>query len=210
MNAGENPAPQRPQHVSARVPERVSPGVFSTGVIVMTGGTEFVIDFVQNLGAPAHVVARVVMPHATMPQFIEALKTNLDLYSQRFGTPPELPRPAPPARQPTIQEIYDDLKMSEDVAVGAYANGVMIGHAASEFKFDFLANMIPHPSVSARVYLAAPQVPRMLESLKKTHEQFKQRIQQQQQQQQQQSPPPPPPPSPEGGAAPGPPEEPTS
>ena len=65
MNQGEQPAPKnepskRPQHVSARVPERVSPGVFSTGVIVMTGGTEFVIDFVQNLGQPAQVAARVV------------------------------------------------------------------------------------------------------------------------------------------------------
>ena len=200
MNQGEQPTPhpeqpQRPQHVSARVPERVSPGVFSTGVIVMTGGTEFVIDFVQNLGQPAQVAARVVMPHATMPQFIEALGTNLKIYTDRFGNPPEIPRSAPPARQPTIQEIYDDLKLPEDVAVGAYANGVMIGHAASEFKFDFLANMVPHPSVSCRVYLAAPQVPRMLESLKKTYQQFQQRIQQQQQQQQR----PPQPPPEEGG-----------
>jgi hypothetical protein len=205
QDAQPNPqpdSPRRPQHVSARVPERVSPGVFSTGVIVMTGGTEFVIDFVQNLGQPAQVAARVVMPHATMPQFIEALRTNLDLYTNRFGNPPEIPRSPPPARQPTIQEIYDDLKLPEDVAVGSYANGVMIGHAASEFKFDFLANMVPHPSVSCRVYLAAPQVPRMLESLKKTYEQFQQRVQQQQKQQQQQPPRPPQPPADEGDSDP--------
>lgn len=216
MNQGDQPGPQneppkRPQHLSARVPERVSPGVFSTGVIVMTGGTEFVIDFVQNLGQPAQVAARVVMPHATMPQFIEALRTNLDLYSNRFGKPQELPRPNPPARQPSIQELYDDLKLPDDVAVGSYANGVMIGHAASEFKFDFLANMVPHPSVSCRVYLAAPQVPRMLESLQKTYQQFQQRVQQQRQQQ---PPPPPegapPPPEADGGEGPQapPPDEP--
>jgi hypothetical protein len=213
MNQGEQPAPQndpakRPQHVSARVPEKVSPGVFSTGVIVMTGGTEFVIDFVQNLGQPAQVAARVVMPHATMPQFIEALKTNLDLYTNRFGKPAELPKPNQPQRQPTIQELYDDLKLPEDVATGSYANGVMIGHAASEFKFDFLANMVPHPSVSTRVYLSAPQVPRMLESLKKTYSQFQERVKQQQQQKQQ---PPQDPPSSEGGAQPpqSPPEKPS-
>ena len=47
----QNPQPQ-PQHMSARVPERVGPGVFSTGVLVMTGNTEFILDFVQNLGQP--------------------------------------------------------------------------------------------------------------------------------------------------------------
>ena len=37
------------QHVSALVPETVSAGVFSTGAIVMTGSSEFVVDFIQNL-----------------------------------------------------------------------------------------------------------------------------------------------------------------
>ena len=73
--------------MSARVPEGVGPGVFSTGVLVMTGNTEFVLDFVQNLGQPAQIAARVVMPHSTMPQFIQALKTNLEMYTKRFGTP---------------------------------------------------------------------------------------------------------------------------
>ncbi|MCA9264288.1 MAG: DUF3467 domain-containing protein, partial [Planctomycetales bacterium] len=135
-NPPQNPAPR--QHVSARVPESVSRGTFSSGVLVMTGATEFILDFIQNLGQPATVAARVVMPHATVPQFIQALKTNLDLYRNRFGEPPELPKPPQPARKPTIQEIYDDLKISDDVLTGSYANGVMIGHSASEFKFDFL------------------------------------------------------------------------
>ena len=189
MSTGENPQegqpPQQPprQHVSARVPEDVSRGIFSSGVLVMTGATEFILDFIQNLGQPATVAARVVMPHATVPQFIQALKTNLDLYRNRFGDPPELPRPPQPARKPTIQEIYDDLKISDDVLTGAYANGVMIGHSASEFKFDFLSNVIPHPAVSSRIYLSAPHVPRLLESLSKTFQDFQQRVQQQKQQQ---------------------------
>ena len=174
--------PQQPsqKHMSARVPEGVGPGVFSTGVLVMTGNTEFVLDFVQNLGQPAQIAARVVMPHSTMPQFIQALKTNLEMYTKRFGTPPELPPPNPNQKKPTLQEIYDDLKIADETLPGSYANGVMIGHAASEFKFDFLANMMPTPAVSSRVYLAAPHVPRLLQSLSKTYDEFQKRVADQQ------------------------------
>jgi hypothetical protein len=182
----------RVQHISARVPERVSRGAFSTGAIVMTGATEFIIDFVMNLGTPAAVAARVVMPHATMPQFIEALKKNLDIYRQRFGEPPALPQMPPPARQPTAQEIYDELKLSDELLSGAYANGVMIGHTPSEFKFDFLTNLFPTSAVSARVFLSAPQVPRLLQSLQSTFQQFQQRVQQQREAQFRQPPPAPP------------------
>lgn len=182
----------RIQHVTARVPQQVSRGVFSTGVIVMTGPSEFIIDFVQSVGQPAQVAARVVMPHATMPQFIQALRTNLDLYAQRFGTPPELPRVQNTGRQPSAQEIYDELKLPDHLLSGAYANGVMIGHTASEFKLDFLTNLFPHSAVSSRVFLSAPQVPRMLESLAKTFQQFQQQVQRQREQQSDDGPPPPP------------------
>ena len=191
----DNPAPSNPEpqkHMSARVPERVGPGTFSTGVLVMTGNTEFVLDFVQNLGQPAQIAQRVVMPHATMPQFIQALTTNLEMYKKRFGDPPELPPPNPNQKKPTLQEIYDDLKISDETLAGSYANGVMIGHAASEFKFDFLANMMPTPAVSARIYLAAPHVPRLLQSLTKTYDEFQKRVAEQQRRQE------PPPPAPEG------------
>jgi hypothetical protein len=211
MNSGDSSQPNsdapqdqppRPQHVSARVPEHVSRGIFSSGVLVMTGPTEFILDFVQNLGQPATVAARVVMPHATVPQFIQALQTNLEIYKSRFGTPPELPRPPQNAKKPTVQEIYDDLKISDDVLVGAYANGVMIGHSASEFKFDFLTNMIPHPAVSSRIYLSAPHAPRLLESLIRTFQDFQTRLQQQQQRPPQQPPPQQPPPTPPQGPEP--------
>ncbi len=183
----------RVQHLSARVPERVSRGAFSTGAIVMTGATEFILDFVQNLSTPPSVTARIVMPHATLPQFIEALRKNLDIYRQRFGEPPSLPPAPTPARQPTAQEIYDELKLADDLLPGAYANGVMIGHTPSEFKFDFLTNLFPTSAVSARVFMSVPQVSRLLQSLQGTFQQFQQRVQQQQQQREQhprQNPPP--------------------
>jgi hypothetical protein len=124
------------------------------------------------------VVARVVMPHVTLVQFIEALRKNLEMYTQRFGQPPELPKAAA-ARQPTAQEIYDELKLPDELLSGAYANGVMISHSASEFKFDFVTKLFPHPAVSCRVFLSAPQVPRMLESMKSAWNQFQQRASQQ-------------------------------
>ena len=56
-SAGEGPGqPVRQEHLSARVPEGVGSGVFSTGVIVMSGATEFVLDFVQSLGQPRQIV----------------------------------------------------------------------------------------------------------------------------------------------------------
>lgn len=262
-----DPADRSP-HLRARVPDHVATGVFSTGAIVVTGPTEFIIDFLQTIGRPHRVAARVIIPHPVMPQFIEALGKNLAIYSDRFGTPPTppgfsgpataagatgvpqvLPEPnapsqpqssqvpqvpqafqsgpsapssgqtpvktgdslgsafgstdvfpgsiAPvpaagagtgtgggdkgtvppgsesgepstvsvPARRPTPQEIYDDLKIPDAVLSGAYANGVMIGHGASEFGLDFLTSFYPQSAVSSRVFMAAGQVPRLLESL---------------------------------------------
>jgi hypothetical protein len=180
---GGQPAEQvRIQHVTARVPDHVSRGAFSTGVIVMTGGTEFILDFVQNIGGPPAIVTRVVMPHGTLPQFADALRKNLEIFTQRFGPPPVLPKGPPPSKPQTAQEVYDELKIPDHVLSGSYANGVMIGHTASEFKLDFLSNLFPHSAVSARVFLSSPQVPRLLESLDSTWSQFQQRMRQQQQQ----------------------------
>jgi hypothetical protein len=130
------------------------------------------------------------MPHVTLPQFIEALRKNLDIYRSRFGEPPGLPAGPPPARQPTAQEIYDELKLADDLLPGAYANGVMIGHTPSEFKFDFLTNLFPTSAVSARVFMSVPQVPRLLQSLQSTFQQFQQRVQQQRDSHPRQNPPP--------------------
>jgi hypothetical protein len=168
------------------VPEHVRRGVFSSGMIVITGPTEFVLDFIQNVGPPAQVVARVVVPHALMGQFIDALRRNWALYVERYGTPSEPPRAAttPPSRRPTLEELYDELKISDDLLSGAYANGLMIGHTASEFRLDFLTNMYPHSAVSCRVFVAAPQIPKIIESLHVTFVQLQQRWEQQRLEQQ--------------------------
>lgn len=140
--------PKNPIRASHRVPDRIAEGCFSTGAIVMTGPSEYIIDFLQTIGRAQRVAARVVIPHPVMPQFIEALQTNLGLYRDRFGDPSPTAPQDPNARRPSPQEIYDDLKLPDDVLSGAYANGVMIGHGATEFGLDFLTSFFPQSAVS--------------------------------------------------------------
>lgn len=255
------------QPIRARVPEHVARGAFSTGVIVMTAQTEIILDFIQNLGRPHQIVARVVMPHSVLPQLVDALQRNMELYKNRWGELPHIPtlppvqsavaqhgsaapvatpqlgqsssiatgqyippsetdaptgqaapansnpavNPAPDqaqpnqaqadqaqpgqpqgiqpnkpagsgfqdtgARRPSAQEIYDDLKIKDELLSGAYANAVMIGHGPHEFSFDFITNFFPNSAVSARVFLSSGQVPRFYDSLKGTWDQLRQRMQ---------------------------------
>lgn len=223
----------------ARVPDHVAKGDISTGVIVVTGATEFVLDFVRNLPRPSTIVARVVLPHGVMPQFIEALAKNIELFRQRYGElpgslppathqvdplhststhdagtgqsaapiqptaiptdppgttsiqagmhanrPPTQPQdqqpstsqiPQPPKRQ-NPQDIYDELKLRDEILSGSYANAVMIGHGPYEFSFDFITNFYPQSAVSCRVYLASGHIARLLDSLKQSWEQLRPRI----------------------------------
>lgn len=245
------------QPIRARVPEHVARGAFSTGVIVMTAQTEVILDFIQNLGRPHQIVARVVMPHSVLPQLVDALQRNMDLYKNRWGELPHIPtlppvqtsvaqhgnaapatpqlgqsssiasgqfnplsptsdsnagganpgassggaagsNPAQPSgpqgtgpqankptsgfqdtgvRRPSAQEIYDDLKIKDELLSGAYANAVMIGHGPHEFSFDFITNFFPNSAVSARVFLSSGQVPRFYDSLKGTWDQMRARMQ---------------------------------
>jgi hypothetical protein len=158
---------QQFQHTSvgARLPERVAQGVFSTGVIVMEGSDEFVVDFFQGLNRPPRVATRVVMSPNVMGQFINALRENLQRFEQAFGPPKSLPTQPSGEHHPSVQDIYQDLRLPDDMLSGCYANTVMIGHSPSEFFFDFITRFYPTAAVSARVYLSASQVPQMLSAL---------------------------------------------
>jgi hypothetical protein len=173
----ESPDPSKPsgdagaysqqiQHapVGARLPDRVAPGTFSTGVIVMEGPEEFVLDFVQRLQRPPRLAVRVIMSPNVMSRFVAALKDNLQRFEQAFGPPKPLPQPHV-ERRPSIQEIYQELRLPDDLLSGVYANTVMVGHSPAEFFFDFITRFFPTAAVSARVYLAASQVPQMLVAL---------------------------------------------
>ena len=161
------------QPVSARVTDRVSRGVYSTGQVILDSPKEFIVDFLQGLTRPQQVAARVVMHPATLAEFATALRQNLEGYTRTFGPPPALPPPGP--NRPTIQEIYENFKLPEDLLSGVYANAVLIGHSVTEFFLDFITTFYPTPAVSARVYLPAPMVPRLLASLDTSLQQYRAR-----------------------------------
>ena len=168
------------RQLSARVPESVGRGVFSTGAIVLTGSTEFVIDFLVRMARPYQVATRVVMPHVAVFQLIRAIDDNIKKYEDRFGAIEPMPKGDPNAKRPTIQEVYDDLKMPDEVLSGGYANACIIGHSPAEFVLDFVTNFFPHSAVSSRVYMSTRQVPQLLKGLNHAAQQFQQRRQQQQ------------------------------
>lgn len=120
-----NPEPIQGQvrfsQLSARVPSHVGAGVFANGVLILMGIHECVLDFIQRLGEPHRIVARVVMPHIVARQLSRALQENLRIYEARYGriaaiamhrpeVPPapkqEAPKPSetPPAIDPSITE----------------------------------------------------------------------------------------------------------
>lgn len=190
MSAGEERGPneehppgqpgainEQVQHssVSARVPTHVGRGVFTTGAVVFDGMHEFVLDFLVRLGSPHMVAARVVMPHHVFAQYIAALRDNLSKYEQRFGPPPPLPVPPAGQNRGSISELYDQLKLPDELLSGVYANAVMIGHTPSEFWFDFITTFYPRSSVSCRVFLAAQQVPGLLDTLNTAYQKHRQK-----------------------------------
>ncbi len=200
------PPIQQIQHsaATARIPDSVGRGVFSTGVIVLHGPNEYTIDFVQSLARPSRVAARVVLPPAVASQFVIALEQSLEKHAAAHGRPqqePPKPPPAakandagpdqekpaanesaqtdegdeaakpapPPVPQPApISDIYESLKLPDEMLGGAYANVVSISYSASEFCFDFIAQFFPRSAVPSRVYMAVPRVPELLGSLKRS------------------------------------------
>ena len=179
--AGGGTFHQELQHsmVAARVPEAVGLGTFCTGAIVLTGPYEFVLDFVLRMSPPHRIAQRVVMSPTVVGLFLRALKENLDKYRQNFGPPATLPPPPPGMKPPPISEVYEQLKLPDEIMSGTYANAVMIVHSPAEFCFDFVTSFYPKSAVSARVYLAVPHVTQLFDSLSRSYDQYVQRAQNQ-------------------------------
>ncbi|WP_437186017.1 DUF3467 domain-containing protein [Planctomicrobium sp. SH668] len=85
----------RHSHLSARVPDEIGTGVFSNGVMILTGPFEIVLDFVLRMGEQQRVTARVVMPHLVCQQFVVALQDNIVNYEMRFGPLAPIPKLLP-------------------------------------------------------------------------------------------------------------------
>lgn len=169
--AGAFSQPFQNQPVAARLPAHVGKGVFSTGVLVQDGPNEFVIDFLQALSQPKQIVGRVVLSPGVMAALVRTLGENLGRFIQQFGPPAPLPTPQM-QRPPSIQEIYENFKLPEELWSGAYANSVLVGHGPAEFFMDFITGFYPTAAVSSRVYFAAQQAPRILSTLQMSLQQY--------------------------------------
>ena len=193
--SSKNDGPQsqeiRHSHIGALVPSHVARGVFTTGAVVLQGQHEFILDFLLRMQQPQQVVARIVMPPAVVHQFIVALQENIHRYEDRFGPihMPTIPNQNQQSRQ-SAQDLYETLKISDDVQSGTYANAVMIGHSPTEFSFDFITTFFPRSSVSQRVFMASANAQRLLDSMNHSFQQFQERLR---------NPPPPPPTDDENG-----------
>ena len=76
-----------------------------------------------------------------------------------FPVPPSVPSPR------AIEDIYDDLRIDDEMLAGRYANAVVVRHTPAEFAFEFIARFVPASVVSARVIVAAANVPSLVASL---------------------------------------------
>ncbi len=179
--ADDNPQSQQVQHspISALVPEGVARGVFSTGAVVLGGAHEFILDFLLRMQQPQQVAARIILPPTVVPQFLQALTDNLQKFEERFGPihDPAKALQQKPGDRASAQDLYDTLKLPDDVMSGTYANAVMIGHSAYEFSFDFITTFFPRSAVACRVYLSAPNVPRLRDSLAHSFKQYQEKQQ---------------------------------
>jgi hypothetical protein len=176
--SGDQPKTENFSHssVAARVPEKVAKGIMCTGQVILDSPKEFVIDFLQGLTRPYQVVSRVVLTPQTVNELAEAMQQNLDMYTKNYGPPPPVPGPVPD-RRPTIQEIYENFRLPEELLSGSYANSVLIGHSPTEFFMDFITGFYPTSAVAARIFLPVQQIPRFLNALNSSLKQHQVRYQ---------------------------------
>jgi hypothetical protein len=83
-------------------------------------------------------------------------------------------RPDAPA-QPRIEDLYDQLKLPDELLGGVYANVVMIRHTAEEFCFDFIANFFPRSAVTCRAFMASGRVPSFLDAMQSAMRRYRPR-----------------------------------
>ena len=145
--------------VSARVPDKVSPGVHASGVLLLNGPNEFILDFLQQLVQPPKVATRVVMNPPTLASFIRALDENMGMFEQKFGAPAPLPTPPAGSKPTPIDDLYSQLKLPDEMLSGTYSNAVMITHSPSDFVFDFLATFYPRSAFCPGVHVSPAGTP---------------------------------------------------
>ncbi len=163
----------RPNRVAARI--ILPPAVANQFVLALEQALE---KYQSSFGGiphepnPSQQAQRLPSEKNTAPsdnlqtEGITTAKTTAENSTSKAPSPtsnsPNSTQPAP------IADIYDNLKLPDDMLGGVYANMASISHTGSEFCFDFITQFFPRSAVTARVYMAAPRVPELLNSLKRS------------------------------------------
>jgi len=154
--------------------------------VAMTAGTfgQFVAALRANIGAYEQGFGRLQSRQPHVPRTPRAPEAatggepgamgsgSVDVGAHGPGS--REPGSMPPA--PDISDLYDQLKLPDDMLGPAYANVIMIRHTPEEFSFDFIANFYPRPVVTARIYMAAGRVPSFLEAMANSFQKYRERF----------------------------------
>jgi hypothetical protein len=131
--------------------------------------------------SPPTVVHPAVHPSPAHPATAPAAGTAVPAQGVAEGaaappTPPEAAghQPPPPAAQPSVADLYEQLKLPDELLAGAFANVVMIRHTPEEFCFDFIANFYPRSVVTTRTYISAGRIPAVMDAMLNALRKFQQ------------------------------------
>lgn len=103
----------------------------------------------QATGNPSPVAE---VSHTELPAVAEGAK-------ETAGRSHDEPQPI------RIADLYEQLKLADELLGGAFASVVMIRHTSEEFCFDFITNFYPRSAVTSRIFLAAGRIPSLLETM---------------------------------------------
>lgn len=90
-------------------------------------------------------------------------------------TPVHAHPPVQEASGPRADDLYDQLKLSDKMLGGTFANVAMIRHTPEDFCIDFMANLYPRAVVTARVFISAGRIVPFVDTLTGAFEKFRQR-----------------------------------
>lgn len=145
---------------TAIIPEEVGIGFFATEVVIFYGENEVTIDFIQAIVKPFRVVSRVILNFDVAKKLFQDLKKQMlsieenKEFNSLIKNLIEDPGLDVPQKANKVEDIYDELKLSNEQLKGAYSNKVIITYGKDAFSIDFINNIFPKSIVVARIFMS--------------------------------------------------------
>jgi polyhydroxyalkanoate synthesis regulator phasin len=157
---------------TAIIPEDMV-GVFSTEVVIFYGENEVTIDFIQGIVKPFRLVSRIILNYEVAKKFFEDLKKQIlsieenkefnhlvkNLVEEYSNSNKQEPQ--------KVDDVYDDLKLTNEQLRGFYSNKILITYGKDAFCLDFINNIYPKSIVVSRIFMSFSRSFELLMALKK-------------------------------------------